>query len=896
MRTKRLALAMTALTIASTLSLATFASADAGAAQRVDLKVLLLGATGTEPSYQAWQAQLQREGVPFDAIVARPGHAPITAATLSTTLPDGTLEGRYEAVILATGGLLACDSSPCTSALSDAEWTALQTYEQTFHVRQLSAYVFPGADFGLNAPTFSGTMDGQVGNLTASGLQAFPYLRGPVQIDTGTFGYQATPAAGARFDTLLGGPNGSALVGVYTHPDGREEMVQTFDGNQFQLHSWLLRHGELEWVTRGTYLGLQRNYLELQVDDVFLPDDSWDAVRHVTNYDPAAAIRMTPADVTFLSRWQAANGIRMDMVFNGGGSVQYAQENGSDPLLPAFQAIKSQVGWINHTYDHPNLDCSTQSFIARQITDNTAWAQQAGLPFSGSELVTGEHSGLANLAPGNPGTIDPPGLDDATPATTGGALAAGSYDYSVTATTPNGESIGSTTTVATTGATGSVALAWQAICHASTYKVYRRVSPAGAWALLGTVAQPARAFNDAGPVELTFTDRGAAGTAGAPPAANGARIDPYAENPAFAPALRAAGVTAIAGDASKPYPQNPSSTTGAQWPAGKSFLDGPARVIPRYPTNVYYNVATQAQLLDEFNYLYLPPALGGVCVNTAVTTCLAAPATWADVVQGESARIFGHMMGNDPRPHYFHQTNIAETGAAGGGVLYPILDATLADYGRYFAANAPIVQLSHSAIADLLARQDAWAAGSRAVSAYIQGDQVTIVNGGAAIALPLSGTEVGDLYGGTRSGWATAPNGTSTHTAANAWPGTSTTPPVTPPVTPPTTPPVTPPDTSPVEHVDTPPTGPAPVIEPPSAPQTPPPTPSRRPAARRAVKKKAKCVVRRKVVRGRNGKRRVVLVRRHCKPAHRRTRNAARHHASARARARQRAADRRRGG
>ena len=22
--------------------------------------------------------------------------------------------------------------------------------------------------------------------------------------------------------------------------------------------------------------------------------------------------------------------------------------------------------------------------------------------------------------------------------------------------------------------------------------------------------------------------------------------------------------------------------------------------------------------------------------------------------------MFGHLMGNDPRPHYFHQTNIAE--------------------------------------------------------------------------------------------------------------------------------------------------------------------------------------------------------------------------------------------
>ena len=41
--------------------------------QRIDMRVLLLSADGNEPAYQAWRAQLEREGVPFDAIVATPG-------------------------------------------------------------------------------------------------------------------------------------------------------------------------------------------------------------------------------------------------------------------------------------------------------------------------------------------------------------------------------------------------------------------------------------------------------------------------------------------------------------------------------------------------------------------------------------------------------------------------------------------------------------------------------------------------------------------------------------------------------------------------------------------------------------------------------------------------------
>ena len=49
-------------------------------------------------------------------------------------------------------------------------------------------------------------------------------------------------------------------------------------------------------------------------------------------------------------------------------------------------------------------------------------------------IITGEHSGLANLLPGNPGVVDPPDLDSAEADSTEaeGELAAGSYVYAVT--------------------------------------------------------------------------------------------------------------------------------------------------------------------------------------------------------------------------------------------------------------------------------------------------------------------------------------------------------------------------------------------------------------------------------------------------------------------------------
>ncbi|HEX4805913.1 MAG TPA: hypothetical protein VFU94_08430 [Conexibacter sp.] len=768
MRSKLL---IVALAICCALGIGTTA---ASAAQRIDMKVLLLGASGAEPSFLGWQAELRREGVPFDQLIAAPGHAPITAATLSQTPAGGIEEARYEAVIVAVGQLPRCEAGGCVSALAPEEWAALNAYETTFHVRQLTAYAFPNPELGLNYPTTSGPLDGDEATVTSAGQSVLPYLNGTVQIGAGTWGYGATPLEGAAFTTLLTDASGASLLGVYAHPEGREEMVQTFDNNAVQLHSELLRHGQLAWVTRGTFFGDQRNYLEMHVDDVFLGDDIWNPTGHFTDFTPADAVRMSPSDVANAVAWSRATGLRLDALYNGGGSVAYREEHGGgDPLLTAFQANKTTFGWVNHTYDHPNLDCSARGFIVEEIQQNTSWARTNGFTVNAGELVTGEHSGLANLIPGSPGLVDPPAIEEAWETALNGTLRGGTYEYAVTVTDPRGETTASTTTVVVEPRripTASVRINWPAICHATGYKVYRRLLPSGAWALIATVAQPSPAFNNGGAVTIRFRDIGTAGTAATPPSANTAVLDPYGQNPNFAAALESAGVRNTGGDASKPYPVTPTSTTGPTYPAGTSFVEGRFRVIPRWPTNVYYNTATQEQQLDEYNYLYLPPELGGACVNTSITTCFSRPASWSDYVAAESNRIFGHMMGNDPRPHYFHQTNLSESERPEGAVFYPVLNATLAAYNRWFNASEPIVQLTPTQISEQLNRQERWGSAT-GVTGYIEGSRVVVANGGTTSAsVPLSGTEVGTLYGGTRSGWANAAVGSSTHTAASAWP------------------------------------------------------------------------------------------------------------------------------
>ena len=240
-----------------------------------------------------------------------------------------------------------------------------------------------------------------------------------------------------------------------------------------------------------------------------------------------------------------------------------------------------------------------------------------------------------------------------------------------------------------------------------------------------------------------------------------------------------------AADASKPYPSpaDGSFATGAysgvETPAGGSFADAGATAIPRYPTNIYYNVSTNAQEVDKYQTLYdLSDLRAGERDHHVQRS--GTPFTIAQIVASVDQNMFQHMMGNDPRPHYFHQTNLMSSSTSGvngdgDGLYYETMTPLLAEYTQYFAANAPIEQPTMAEIAGLLSEQSGWAAGQAHVTGSITGNAVTVANGtGAALYVPLTGTNVGSPYAGGQSGWTLAPAGTSSYTALAAWPAPPT--------------------------------------------------------------------------------------------------------------------------
>ena len=126
--------------------------------------------------------------------------------------------------------------------------------------------------------------------------------------------------------------------------------------------------------------------------------------------------------------------------------------------------------------------------------------------------------------------------------------------------------------------------------------------------------------------------------------------------------------------------------------------------------------------------------------------------------------MFRHVMGNDPRPHFIHQSNLAdynpalpETDPNQGGILYPVIDGLLARYDAAFdRASAPLVAAHEHARSPR--RSPSRPRGRRTwpparSSAWLQDGVLHVKNlDGAPMDVPLTGTTVGDLYGGQKSG------------------------------------------------------------------------------------------------------------------------------------------------
>ncbi|MFL5846324.1 MAG: hypothetical protein ACJ762_16680 [Solirubrobacteraceae bacterium] len=383
-----------------------------GADKTVGARVLLLSGTGAEPTYVWWKLMLAGDGVPFDTKIIGSGGS-ITEGDLQ----NSPTSGKYQAIILASGSLTDCAYVDCTDTMGAGGWQALQTYEKAFAVREIAAYGWPspayGADWSKNNCGNKSSMNLTV---TPAGATTFADLNGTIPTDKNVWGCEMTGIPGSSFTPLVSGPNG-AVVATFTRTDGVDTMFNSIDGSDWTIHSRLLFHGMLKWVTKGIYLGSYRNYVGIDVDDVLIGNDRWDPSTKTLNPDESTIIRMTPADVQRAVSWEASTGVSLNMLFNAVGSEPIETEvttttgkgknaktkttikRVDDQLTKSLIANKNAFRWTSHTYTHADLDGAGQAEIVDELNQNVAFAKKNGLPgFNTSELTTGGHSGLTNPA------------------------------------------------------------------------------------------------------------------------------------------------------------------------------------------------------------------------------------------------------------------------------------------------------------------------------------------------------------------------------------------------------------------------------------------------------------------------------------------------------------------
>ena len=124
-----------------------------------------------------------------------------------------------------------------------------------------------------------------------------------------------------------------------------------------------------------------------------------------------------------------------------------------------------------------------------------------------------------------------------------------------------------------------------------------------------------------------------------------------------------------------------------------------AESAPRYPSNIYYNASNWADEINEYNTLYVAPGVNlgnatyptetGHCVASGATTCLTTPATEASILASESSIMLSHVLANNPRVGYAHQTDLIGPASTGYTIL-SLINSMLSQYDSW--TNTPLTR------------------------------------------------------------------------------------------------------------------------------------------------------------------------------------------------------------
>ncbi|MGC9400678.1 MAG: hypothetical protein ACP5HM_16315 [Anaerolineae bacterium] len=390
----------------------------------LDMKVMVVldDDGGAEGVNQMVLGYLDILSVPYDTydVNGRDPNDTDPTVFVESDLWDGVRHGHYYAIFITTNGVW--DPWSTTDGLNQAERNLIDSYERNFNVRRVTWYAFPDqTTYGMvdvTSTTPYTYTDAFTATLTPAGTGIFNYLRSDVELALdGIYAFHAEPApvSGASLEPLLVDDQGKTLLAIHTRTDGREQLVMTLSGYYpvnppLSIHARTLPYGIINWATRGIFLGERHLYFTPQPDDVLYPGDRWDTETHTNTPN---TFRLEPEDFDDLILWMAdftsrpeATGFQIELPFNGHGTIDELDAGGnplSGTLTAKAKEVEAQFVWLNHTYEHLNLDGASYEVAHGDIVSNTEVAEILGFSdYTTRTLLTGEYSGLGT----NPAEIN----------------------------------------------------------------------------------------------------------------------------------------------------------------------------------------------------------------------------------------------------------------------------------------------------------------------------------------------------------------------------------------------------------------------------------------------------------------------------------------------------------
>jgi hypothetical protein len=224
--------------------------------------------------------------------------------------------------------------------------------------------------------------------------------------------------------------------------------------------------------------------------------------------------------------------------------------------------------------------------------------------------------------------------------------------------------------------------------------------------------------------------------------ADDVHFDQDGANPIFLEAASDAGVDYLASDSSQ-RAQNIEQYI-SQYNDGSANMD--RLMLPRWPTNVFYNVTNPTELTSEYNYIFYQRFIDAGQDPCQVPGAICTPRDYGQILLAEADTAFRHMLTFNKWPHFFHQTNVAKYDGSGSTLQFDWLKAVFTEYGRLFklpVRNYPFYWIGDNTEEGLKAKS------ANILAVWNRGtNQVTLSANKPVPLLFVTGITGGELYGG----------------------------------------------------------------------------------------------------------------------------------------------------